>query len=135
MEDTENWSAIITAIVALAVALISGVITIWINIQARKNEHRLAILKVLLEAGYKEYEFRANQDIERAKHDGKPLKVKSFTEYIIFYKSLAETFSKKKITEKDIEEALRKNKILIDAYYQQREEHRPEYHKPPPATR
>ena len=89
----------------------------------------LAILKVLLEAAYKEYEFRTKQDLEEAKLQGKIAKIKSFTEYIIFYREIADIFSNQTVSSDDIISSLKKNKVLIDTYYINREKEKPEYHK------
>lgn len=125
--DFKN-TAFITAMVTLAVAIIGAVVTILTNAASRRNEHRLSILKVLLEAAYKEYEYRTTQDLAEAAAQNRAPHIKSFTEYIIFYNKFAKVYSKKRISEEDIIEALRENKKLIDTYYTQREEYRPDYH-------
>ncbi len=122
-------TVIITASVTLIVAIIGAVVTILSNAAARKNEHRLAVLKVLLEAAYKEYEFRTTQDLAEAKAANRIPNIKSFTEYIIFYSQMSGVFSKGKISEDDIISCLKDNKKLIDAYYANRDGLRPEYHK------
>lgn len=132
MDITTNqviFGAAITASVALIVGIITAFVTMRTNAVSRKNESKLAVLKVLLEAAYKEYEFRTNQDLEEAKLQNKPAKIKSFTEYIIFYKEMAAIFSNENICEEDIINSLKNIKKLIDTYYLKREEYRPEYHK------
>ena len=96
----------ITACATVMVAIIGSVVTIWNSNRARKDEHKLALLKVLLEAAYKEYEFRATKDIEDAKARNQEPKIKSFTEYIIFYKEWSTLFTKDDITEQELIEAL-----------------------------
>ena len=120
--------ACVTASIALIVGIITAFVTMYNSAQSRKNEKKLAILKVLLEAAYKEYEFRTKQDLEEAKAQNKTVKIKSFTEYVIFYKQMGLIFSKDEITEEDIVNTLKNNKKLIDAYYIKREEFRPAYH-------
>jgi len=127
--NTAIITVCITGLVTLITAIIAGTLTFFSNKLARKNDHKLALLKVLLEAAYKEYEFRTKQDLEEAKAAGKTAKIKSFTEYIIFYKEIAEVFSNESVSENDLINSLKKNKVLIDAYYVNREEQRPEYHK------
>jgi hypothetical protein len=130
MLDNQAYNpVIIGATITIAVAIIGNTITIVNSTLARKNEHKLAILKILLEAGYKEYEFRTKQDIEIANSKGEEPKIKSFMEYIIFYKELSVLFAKTKVREDDLILSLKKNKILIDSYYENREIYRPEYHQ------
>lgn len=132
MDITPNQvilGACITASIALIVGMITAFVTMFTNAQARKNERKLAILKVLLEAAYKEYEFRTKQDLEDAKNNKKEIRIKSFTEYVIFYKQMGLIFAKNEINEADIINTLKRNKELIDTYYNSREEHRPEYHR------
>jgi hypothetical protein len=132
MDITTNQvilGACITASVALIVGIITAYLTFKSNALSRKNEHKLAILKVLLEAAYKEYEFRTKQDLEEAKLQGKIAKIKSFTEYIIFYREIADIFSNQTVSSDDIISSLKKNKVLIDTYYINREKEKPEYHK------
>ncbi len=114
-----NAVAIIVAFSAAAVTLIS-------NAYTRRHEKKLAILKVILEAGYKEYEFRTKEIYDRAKAEGKePTDVLSFTEYIIFYREMSEVFAKENVTEGDIRKALEGNKKLIDTYYRERKNYPP----------
>ena len=127
--NTAIITVCITGLVTLLAAIIAGIITFFSNKLARKNDHKLAVLKVLLEAAYKEYEFRTNKDLDEAKANGKTAKIKSFTEYIIFYKEMADIFSNESVSETDLINSLKKNKVLIDAYYKNREELRPEYYK------
>jgi hypothetical protein len=132
MDITSNQvilGASITASIALIVGIITAYATIYNSWKSRKNEKQLAILKVLLEAAYKEYEFRTKQEIENAKAENRTAKIKSFTEYVIFYKQMGILFSKDQISEDDIVNTLQNNKALIDTYYLQREKYRPEYHK------
>lgn len=132
MDITTNQvilGACITASIALIVGIITAFVTLRSNALARKNEKKLAVLKVLLEAAYKEYEFRTKQDLEEAKSQNRIAKIKSFTEYIIFYKEMSAIFANENITETDIINTLRNNKKLIDTYYVKRDEFKPEYHK------
>jgi len=131
MEITANQvilGACISASIVLIVGIITAGTTIYTTSQARSNEKKLAILKVLLEAAYKEYELRTKQDLEFAKEKNETPKIKAFIEYVIFYKQMSLIFSKNKITPEDIETTLKENKILIDTYYSKRDENRPEYH-------
>jgi len=131
MDITTNQAilgAIISASIALIVATITAFVTVRINVLSRRSERKLAVLKVLLEAAYKEYEFRTKQDIDEAKAKNVELKLKSFTEYVIFYKEMAAVFSNESISEQNIIDTLKNNKKLIDTYYSKREEYRPEYH-------
>ncbi|MBK8382301.1 MAG: hypothetical protein IPL16_10505 [Ignavibacteria bacterium] len=85
MDITTNQSCIWCShccISSVNCRLITAFVTMRTNAVSRKNESKLAVLKVLLEAAYKEYEFRTNQDLEEAKLQNKPAKIKSFTEYI-----------------------------------------------------
>lgn len=100
----------ITGAVTLVAALITALVTLNTNALARKNEHRLSILQVLPEAAYKEYEFRTTEDFAAAKSSGRTPKIKSFTEYIIFYREMSEIFSKETVTEADIITSLEKIK-------------------------
>ncbi|MEO8109770.1 MAG: hypothetical protein ABI594_07065 [Ginsengibacter sp.] len=127
--NTAIITVCITGLVTLLAAIIAGTLTFFSNKLARKNDHKLAVLKVLLEAAYKEYEFRTKQDLEEAKAAGETARIKSFIEYIIFYKEIANIFSNETVSENDLINSLKKNKVLIDAYYTNREEQRPEYHK------
>lgn len=132
MDTTTNQvilGAAITASIALIVGIITAFVTMRTNALSRKSEKKLAVLKVLLEAAYKEYEFRTKQELEEAKAKNETAKIKSFTEYVIFYKEMSKVFSLENITEKDIINTLKNNKKLIDTYYKNREEYRPEYHK------
>lgn len=122
-------TTVITSVITLLVAVIGGIIALLTNAASRRNDHRLSVLKVLLEAAYKEYEFRTKQDIELAKSENKIPNIKSFTEYIIFYKGMAKVFSKRRTKKDDIITCLEKNKELIDTYYDNREKHRPKYHR------
>jgi len=127
MDITTNQvilGAAITASIALIVGIITAFVTMRTNALSRKNELKLGILKVLLEGAYKEYEFRAKQDIDDAKAKNKRPEVKSFTEYIIFYKGMAAILSNEKISEEDIIITLKNNKKLIDIYYLKRKEFR-----------
>lgn len=83
----------ITAGVAFITAIITSLVALRTNALSRKNEHKLAVLKVLLEVAYKEYEFRTKADVEDANQKNKAPKIKSFTEYVIFYREMAEVFS------------------------------------------
>lgn len=133
MDITTNQvilGAIISASIALIVATITAFVTMRINVLSRRSERKLAILKILLEAAYKEYEFRTKQDIDEAKAKNEKPKIKSFTEYVIFYKEMAAVFSNESISEQNIIDTLKNNKKLIDTYYSKREEFRPEYHLP-----
>ena len=121
--------ACVTASVALIVGIITAYLTFKSNALSRRNEHKLAVLKVLLEAAYKEYEFRTKQDLDKANAQGKIAKIRSFTEYIIFYRGIADIFSNQTVSSDDIINSLKKNKLLIDTYYTNREMERPEYHK------
>jgi hypothetical protein len=74
MDITTNQvilGACVTASIALIVGIVTAFATMHTNAQARKSEKKLAILKVLLEAAYKEYEFRTNQDLEDGKVQNK----------------------------------------------------------------
>lgn len=131
--DITANQAIVTASITGSVTLIVGMITAFVamrtNALSRRNERKLEVLKVLLDAAYKEYELRTKQDLEEAKLQNRTARIKSFTEYIIFYKEMATIFASEKITEKDIINTLKNNKKLIDTYYLKREEFRPDYHK------
>ena len=127
MDFTTNQVILGAAVTAL-IGIITAFVTMITNALSRKNERKLAVLKVLLEAAYKEYEFRTKQDLEEAKSLNKIVKIKSFTEYIIFYKEMAAIFSKKNINEDDIINTLKNNKKLIDTYYLKREEYKPDYY-------
>lgn len=113
----------VTAGITLITAIVSAVVALKTNSLSRKNEHKLAILKILLEAAYKEWEFKSTNDIKKNKQ------IKSFTEYIIFYRKMADVFSNEIVKKEDIIEALQKNKDLIDTYYEQREKELPEHYK------
>lgn len=128
-----NNQVILAACVSASVAFLVGIITAFVNMRtnarARKNEKKLAVLKILLDAAYKEYEFRTKQDLEEARLNNKKARIKSFTEYIIFYQQMGLIFEKEDITREDIIGTMRHNKTLIDTYYKKRDEFRPEYHK------
>lgn len=130
--STENQLTLVTVIIGasatLITAIIGAVVAIRNNNKSRKNEHRLSILKILLEAAYKEYEFRTKEDLAKQSGDDS-IKIKSFAEYIIFYRELADLFSKEEVSENELINSLQKNKKLIDSYYKYRELERPEYHK------
>ena len=126
--NTTMITAVIAAGTALLSAIVAGVFALVNSQKSRQNEHRLAILKTLLDAAYKEYEFRTKQEIEEAKASGSEPNIKSFTEYIIFYKEFAQLYVKPKMSVQDIAATLESNKKLIDAYYLERERFRPEYH-------
>jgi len=132
MDFTTNQIAILTVSITASIALIVGIITALVTLRtnalSRKNDHKLAVLKVLLEAAYKEYEFRTKSDMGTAISLKKIPKIKSFTEYIIFYKEIAELFSKDIVTPEEFINSLKKNKILINTYYTHRELEKPEYH-------
>ncbi len=125
MEFTTNQMTLSVVCITVAIALITATITAFValrtNTLSRKNEHKLSVLKVLLEAAYKEYEFRTKSDIEEAKKANKIVKIKSFTEYIIFYREMAEIFSNDVVSREDIIKSLEKNKVLIDTFYDNRE--------------
>jgi len=97
MDITTNQvllGACFTGSAVLIVGIVTAFLTYESNALATKNDHKLAVLKVLLEAAYKEYEFRTKQDIKEAKLLGNIAKIKSFTESIIFYREIADIFSK-----------------------------------------
>jgi len=133
MVFTTNQITLITVCITAGVAFITAIITSLValktNALSRKNEHKLAVLKVLLEVAYKEYEFKTKADIEDANQKNIVPKIKSFSEYVIFYREIAEVFSHDIVNKEDIVNSLEKNKVLIDTYYENREKYRPEFHK------
>lgn len=133
MNFTPEQITIITVTVGasatIITAAVSAVVALRNNNKSRKSEYKLSILKILLDAAYKEYEFRTKADLLNAGKTGDLSKIKSFTEYIIFYKELADLFSLESMNESDLVDSLKKNKKLIDSYYLNREKERPEYHK------
>jgi|GEM_PF-5565519 hypothetical protein len=130
MENSTIITGIITSGATIITVLITATVTIRSNAKARKHDHKLSILKVLLEAGYKSYELRTKLILEEAKDKKQETKnFLSFTEYIIYYRKMADVFSQEKVTENDIVQALKENKKLIDTYYIEREVYRPDYHQ------
>jgi hypothetical protein len=123
--------AILGATVTILGGIIAAAVTFIQGYQIRIHERKLGVLTVLLEAAYKEYEYRTNQDLAKAEKNKTVPKIKSFTEYIFFYSGISEVLTEGDITPKDIENTLIKNKILIDAYYTNRELHKPAYHEQP----
>jgi len=123
--DIPTWISLGT----LAAGFFTLAITLYEGSRSRIHERKLEVLKVILEAAYKEYEYRTTQDLAEAKEKNKTAVILSFTEYIIFYSRISETITKKNASEEDIKNALSENKTLIDAYYKNRDIYRPEYHK------
>ena len=132
MDFTSEQITILTVVISSSVTILAAIIaasvTIRTNSKARTHEQKLAILKILLESAYKEYEFRTKTEIETDEKKGRESQIKSFTEYIVFYRELSTLFSQETVNETDLINSLKKNKKLIDTYYEHREIERPEYH-------
>lgn len=132
MKFTTEQIALLTIIIGatatVTASIIAATVAIMNNKHTRKSEHKLSILRILLDAAYKEYEFRTQVDYEKIKN-GEKVKIKSFTEYIIFYMELSNLFNREYIDEQALITSLKRNKILIDVYYRTRESERPDYHK------
>ncbi|MHA7966737.1 hypothetical protein ACX93W_21740 [Paenibacillus sp. CAU 1782] len=122
-------SEILVGIISLGVAVVTVVSNSIISIVSKRYDYKSSILQITLDSAYKEYEFRANGELQRAKEENRVPHVLSSTEYLIFYSNIAKLLSKKKITETDIIETLKTNKEAIDAYYKNKDGFKPEYHK------
>lgn len=120
---------ILISIISLGIALVTVVSNSVISIISKRYDYKSSILQITLDSAYKEYEFRANSELQKAKEENREPHVLSSTEYLIFYSNIAKLLSKKKITETDIIETLKTNKETIDAYYKNKDSFRPEYHK------
>jgi hypothetical protein len=107
--------SVVVAFFAVAITYINSYITL-------KHQRKIEVLKVVLDAAYKEYEFRTSQLLELAKETKENVELYSFTEYLIFYTKISETITKKNLTEKDMQNALKENKVLIDSYYKYKEQ-------------
>ena len=108
----------------LALSLIHIFATNYVSNQLTlKHQRKVEVLKVILDAAYKEYEFRTKQKLEIAKVKNEVVEIASFTEYIIFYAKIAETITKENLKEEDILNSLKENKILIDSYYKYRDQY------------
>lgn len=130
MENSSGQLAIwVTACVTILGVILTSLFAIIAGNKSRQNEHKLAVLKILLEASYKEYEFRTKNEIKEAKEMDEIPNIKSFTEYIIFYNEMSKLYTDKSITPEEIKSTLENNKKLIDSYYLNRKVYLPDYHK------